>query len=187
MQNSTAKRYAKALYEIALTKTASPDIGLENYLIYIELLSNYIKTSHDLRTVLVNPAVDLSKRHAIVREIGSRNGWDRTFCNFICLMIDRSKVLLIPAIAEALRELSDQRRGVIRVEITAARPLPREEVDKIVNALKRQQKVAGPIEVETKIDAAIIGGVVARIGEKVYDASIRSQLEKVRRSILQTV
>lgn len=185
MQNSVAKRYAKALFDVAHDQTATKPSQVEDTLSSLKDLEQALSESHDLRTILVNPAVTPQKRHAIVREIGKKAGWETFFCNFVCLLVDRARVTLVPSITAAFQAEVDQQKGLVRVHIMSARPLNQQALEKIVGAVKKRTK--SPVAVESSIDPGLIGGVVARVGETVYDASLKTQLEKVRRAILESV
>ena len=108
-------------------------------------------------------------------------GLPATPSNFLLLLADRSRLAYLPAIIQEFRDLADGRLGRIRAKVTSAVPLSPDEAKRIAERLAQGQKAQ--VIVETSVDPALLGGVVAQVGSLVYDGSVRSQLEELRRAM----
>jgi F-type H+-transporting ATPase subunit delta len=115
---------------------------------------------------------------------------DRMFANRLSkLMLDFLKVLarhgrleILRAIQEQLSELYDELRGRLRVQVHTATPLPDGQSGSLVEALSRL--LGSKPEVEPQVDPALIGGVVLRVGDTVYDGSVARQLSQAREQMI---
>ncbi len=108
-------------------------------------------------------------------------GVDPLVLNLARLLVHRGRTALAPQIAEAFQELLDAERGIAHALVTTAVPLSDDETRAVaekLSAISDKQVV-----VETQVDEGIIGGLVARIGDKLIDGSTRSQLAALKRRL----
>jgi F-type H+-transporting ATPase subunit delta len=101
----------------------------------------------------------------------------------VLLLLEAERLPYLPGIARELRALVDQKAGRIHAEVTSAVALQADHVSKIQSALERLSGKA--VVLETRHDPDLLGGVVAKIGDVVYDGSVRTQLELMRERFLQ--
>ena len=98
--------------------------------------------------------------------------------NFLFLLVDRNRIAILPQIVEAFHRLADVRAGRVRAKVTVARRLSEPDVARLRTVL---QKTTGrEVHVEQVEDPAIIGGIITQIDDKIYDGSIRAQLDRLR-------
>jgi F-type H+-transporting ATPase subunit delta len=135
-------------------------------------------TSHELCTVLLSPAVSAKRKRVAVTRLADRIGLTRVLKNFIFVLIDHRRVALLGDVIEALESLIDERMGVVRASVSTARPLSGETRQEVEAALSRLtgKKVFG----QYAVDDSLIGGIVARVGSRVYDGSVLGQLQAMR-------
>src|SRR5690606_23268314 len=101
--------------------------------------------------------------------------------NFILLLLDKDRMGDLPAIVRELRVMLDERANRVHAVVTSARPLSAKQEADLVKAL---QKVSGKsVTVEKQQDPKLLGGVVAQVGDVVYDGSLRTQLENLRQTL----
>lgn len=175
-----AKRYANALLEVGIAHKKLDLIQTQ-----VNDLSAVFEASIELRNVISNPVVRVAERHAIVNAVADKKGWDVFVKNFALILVDNKRFAAVPDIAYALNDLIDAHRGDLRATVTTARPLKDSQAATVQGALA---KMTGKnIILETKIDEALIGGIVTRIGNKVYDGSVRTKLASLKESILKDV
>ncbi|MGM0558572.1 MAG: ATP synthase F1 subunit delta [Myxococcota bacterium] len=175
-----AKRYAHALLELG-TERSNTDALREQ----LDGLAELYADSKVFRTSMLNPSVQLEERRNTVRAIAEKLELDDIVKNFCLLLLDNDRFGVLPHIAEVFGKMVDDRSGNIRATITSASELDDEQVDQIKKALSA---VTGKnVFVEKAVDESLLGGVVARVGGRVYDGSVRSQLESLRESILREV
>lgn len=175
-----ARRYAKALLELGLENG-----DLEIVVRDLEALADVWERNAELRNVVENPLVALEAKKATVTEVAAALGAGATARNTALLLIDRRRARALPYIASSLRELADARKGVVRAQVTTATSLPEPYYAKLQAQLERLTGMR--VIVERQTDASLIGGVVTRIGDRIFDGSVRSRLQSMREALLPTV
>jgi F-type H+-transporting ATPase subunit delta len=174
---SIARRYARALLDIGVAQGNFEKLGDE-----LDGLGAMYSGSRDLAEALTNPVFPQAKRRAVLEEVLGRAGVTAVTRNFVLLLLDRERLPYLPAIARELRVMVDERAGRVRVTLTSARPLPAGHVGDVQAALERA--TGKKVLLDKKEDAALLGGVVAKVGDVVYDGSVRTQLEQMRERFL---
>jgi F-type H+-transporting ATPase subunit delta len=174
---SIARRYAKALFGLGIAEGTYDRFGQE-----LDDLARMYEGSADLRSALENPVIKPSEKLAVFRVMLPRVAPSPAVQRFALLLLQRGRIPLLRGIARAYRELADTRAGQVRATITSAAPLGSADLDRVRGALER--RTGRKVIVETKVDPDIIGGIVARVGDLVLDGSVRSQLDEMRRRLL---
>ena len=173
---SIARRYAKALFSLA-----DEQGQVEQWSSGLEALGRTLSASPELREALSSPLFEKDHRRNVIGEIGKGLGLPAQAQSFLLLLGDRDRLAYLPAIITNFRDLADARLGRIRAKVTSAVPLSPEEAKRIAEKLAQAEKAE--VIVETAVDPALLGGVVAQVGSMVYDGSVRSQLEELRRAM----
>lgn len=174
---SLARRYARALLEIGIAKGNFEELGRQ-----LDDLAALYSGSRDLTEALTNPVFAQSRRRAVLEAILDRTAAAPITRNFVLLLLDRERMPYLPAIARELRAMVDERAGRVRVSVTSARPLSADHVASVQAAL---EKTSGKkVVLDKKEDPALLGGVVAKVGDVLYDGSVRTQLERMRERFL---
>jgi F-type H+-transporting ATPase subunit delta len=109
-------------------------------------------------------------------------GLGLTSKNTLLLLGDRRRMRALPGIAKLLRELNDKKKGVLRAEVITASPLSDAYYQKLQVQLEKMtgQKVV----VDRREDPSIIAGVITRIGDTLYDGSLRTRLDEMKHALL---
>lgn len=97
------------------------------------------------------------------------------------LLTDRNRLSLLPGIARQFGDMADARAGRVRGQVTSAVPLDVAMLQQIVGTLERLTQ--RDVVLETKVDPAVLGGVCDQVGSFVYDGTLKSQLEAMRRQL----
>lgn len=170
--SAIAHRYARALLDIGLERKNFEQLGRE-----LDRVSGLFE-SDDLRELFRNPKFGKETRKAVLTELLRRVMVSPICRNFLLLLVDRNRIRDLPDIAVAFHDLADDHSGRLRARVTVARRLSEPESARLRTVL---QKVTGrQVLVEQDEDPEIIGGVIARIGGRVYDGSVRTQLDTLR-------
>ncbi len=178
MTNKTAAtRYARALLDVAVQEQADLDQIERDLADFAQLF-----TTHPLLAkVLLNPAVPVPRKHAAVTELLAHAKFSPILSKLILLLADRDRLVLIPDLLAAYRDRLLDHRHIVRAVVTTALPLDEGRAKAI------QQQLAAltgrTVTLTATIDPSIIGGIIARIGSTVYDASITRQLAKMRETL----
>jgi F-type H+-transporting ATPase subunit delta len=178
---TVARRYAGALFDVA-HKNGSLDRAERQLATFGQLLDGHA----ELRRVLDTPALAAVKKRAILDALLAKVGEEDIggeVRQLLRMLADRDRLALFPEIAAGFAERMRQSRRVQRAEITTAVPLPEGQRASLAEALKRA--AGSDLTITEKVDPAIIGGVVARVGSLVFDGSVTRQLEKMRQKMLQ--
>lgn len=172
-----ARRYATALLEIGV-ESGRLDALVEE----IANAANAYDSSAELRAAMADPLTPLPAKHAILSELGQRMNLSPTAKNVLTMLLDRRRIQAIVPIAQRLKEMADDKRGVVRAEVLTAMPLPEEYFTQLQHQLER---VTGRrIALDRKLDPALICGVIVRVGDTIYDGSLLSRLRQLKDSML---
>ena len=171
-------RYATAFAEVvtaAKLDTAAIDRQLTDFLATWE-------GSHELREFFVNPAVPSTQKVAVLDKLNAKLGMQKELRNLIAVLINNDRIGHVIEVAAAYRALLQEQMGIRPAEIVTARELSQDERDKLVAEVG---KLAGArIDASFKLDPAILGGTVVRIGSTVYDGSVRGRLERLKETLI---
>lgn len=171
--NSASLQYANALADIALAQGAA-----EPLLRQLGEFGAAYRASGELRNSLASPAVTLEAKHTVLEKIVARMGASKILRNFLFIIADRQRTHLIPEIVDAFQEVVRQRGGIAEAEVTSAAELSKAQKQEFAKTLAR---ITGKkVEPKYSLDAALLGGAVVRIGDTIYDGSLRSRLAELR-------
>ena len=131
------------------------------------------------RAVLENARVPLADKLKLVE--AALAGVDPLVLNLARLLLRRRRTTLGPQIAEAFQELLDEERGISHAVVTTAVPLSEEDVKAVTRRLS--ELTGRQVIVETRVDEGLLGGLVARIGDRLIDGSTRSRLAALKRQL----
>ncbi len=171
-----AQRYARALADVAVEGKKADEIrsGLAGFVALVQ-------ESADLRNTLASPAVSREKKHAVIDALAKRIKAGKAVRNFLFVLVDNRRTALLPQIREAFEAQLLERMGVTYAQVSTARELAAREKAELNKALERM--TGKRVEAEYKLDGALIGGAVVRIGSTVYDGSVSKQLSRMRASL----
>ena len=174
-RRSAARRYAEAAFEVA-----QRDDALDAWLKDLETAAAIIADER-VAHALANPSIPLERRIATAQATFGKIV-DPKVMNLIILMLRRGWIEQLPRVAAEFRRLDDQRRGINRATATSALPLTLDEVTALTQRLERS--TGGLVELDTQVDASLLGGLVVRLGDRLIDGSVRSRLERLRNQLV---
>jgi F-type H+-transporting ATPase subunit delta len=134
--------------------------------------------SAELRNFLATPAVTSKEKRAVAEKISTRLGASKIVRNFLFLVIDHRRTLMIPELAEAFQAVIRERQGIAEAAVTSATELS--EAQKKVLTQSLEKKTGKKIEAKYAVDKTLLGGALVRIGDTVYDGSLRHRLNQMR-------
>jgi F-type H+-transporting ATPase subunit delta len=175
---SIARRYAKALFDLAVEagKVEAWSQGLV-------ALKKAVDSSPELRDLLQNPVYTKEQRQGLAGQLARALSLDAHPASLLSLLAERNRLAYLAGIADTFGRLADEKLGRVRAKVTSAVPL--EESAAAALAERLAAATRQEVIVERVVDAALLGGVVAQVGSFVYDGSLRSQLEDLRRTLKQ--
>jgi F-type H+-transporting ATPase subunit delta len=171
-------RYATAFLEV-VTAAKLDTIAIDKQ------FSDFLATwdgSPELREFFVNPAISAIQKVGFLDKLNARLGLRKELRNLLAVLIDNGRIGAVSEVAQAYRKLLQQQLGIRQAEIVTARELGTAERNALVAEIG---KLAGSrIEASFKLDAAILGGTVVRIGSTVYDGSVRGRLDRLKEALM---
>jgi F-type H+-transporting ATPase subunit delta len=180
--NKTAAiRYARALLDVAVKEQAD----LEQIETDLSQFADLFKQYPLLEKVLLNPAVPVPRKRAAVADLLAQAKFTPIVTKLLTLLADRDRLVLIPDLLASYRDRLLEHRGVVRAEVTTASTLDPGRADAIRQGLAAL--TGRTVQLATKIDPAIVGGLIARIGSTVYDGSVTRQLEKMKERLTKSM
>jgi F-type H+-transporting ATPase subunit delta len=176
---AAAARYGRALFDVALKEKTDLDRTGDDLAAFSDLIDN----QPALKKVLLNPAVPVPRKRAAVVELAQRAGVLPIVAKLLALLAERDRLIVLPDLVASYRERLFDYRGIVRAEVTTAAPLESSKTTVIEQQLARA--TGRTVLLQTRVDPAIIGGLVAKVGSTVYDASVTRQLERMKQRLIQ--
>lgn len=177
---TTALRYAKGLFLVGKELNKVKEFGEE-----LNRLKDLLLSMPDVLSALQNPIYPPDLKMEILNEVLKYLKVDPEIERFLRLLVENRRIQFIKEIVELYQELLDEELGIARGEVITAYPLSSEEVKELEEALSEYLKKK--VILQPKVETEIIGGVVIKIGDLIWDGSIKNQLEKVKKIILEEV
>jgi len=174
ISSDLAKRYARAFFDIAVEEGKIEDYGKE--LAAFALLTQQNKA---LQEFLANPIFELKSKKTVIEELLARTQISGRTANFLRLLVDKQRIGVVGEVDAAYKEFMDKTLKKVRVSVRTAYPLTPE----LEGALKKRvaEMTGKEVEMTVEDDSSLIGGLVVRVGDTMYDGSIKAQLGNIRK------
>jgi F-type H+-transporting ATPase subunit delta len=170
--NAIARRYAKALVQLGAEEGAVEKFNNELTAVNAVLAGN-----PSLNSIFRSPAYGIEVKRGILKGIIGKLGLSGTVANFLQLILDRNRLAFLPQIADSFSAFADELSGVRRPTLSSGLPLDVSQVGEIKAALEKSTGKKVVLNVE--VDPNLIGGVVTKIGDMVFDGSVKTQLTRI--------
>ncbi len=168
-----AGRYATALFDLADEQKALDQIAND-----LKALKAMLDESADLTRLIRSPVLSRESQAAAMAVLVERAGLSQTTRNFIGLVARNRRLFALPGMIAGYLQLLAERRGEIRAEVTSAQEMSKEQIVAINDQLKRA--IGSKVAVEIRVDPALIGGLVVKVGSRMVDGSLRSKLQRLQ-------
>jgi len=170
---SVSFQYANALADVALPQGAGEPAAKQ-----LQEFAVTLRESGELQTFLENPAVATEEKRGVLEKIVQRMGAGKIIRNFLFVIVDHGRAREIPEIAEAFREVVRQRQGVAEAQVYSAVRLSESQKAELTQSLGRL--TGKTVDANYFIDPELLGGTLVRVGDTIYDGSLRNRLEQMR-------
>lgn len=175
-ETAAGRRYAKALFQLAEEAGRTAEVRAE-----LDALAQQLAGHPDLANALLRPLYPVAERRGVLGGVAERLGTSPLLRSFFSLLIDRRRLVQFDAICAEYGRLADAQAGVTRATVRTAAALTDEQRERLRRALAA--RVGRQVELAVEVDASLLGGVVAQVGDVVYDGSLRTQLRQLRESL----
>jgi len=172
VDSQVVEPYAQALISVARSNNITEQLGED-----VRSVLNLLQSSEQLRDFLANPFVKAEDKKAVLGQVVGES-IQPYLRNFLMLLIDRRRILLVEAICQQYLAFLRQLNQTVLAEVTSAVELTeiqQQSVREKVIAMTNAQQV----ELDTKLDPDLIGGVIIKVGSQIVDASLRGQLRRL--------
>lgn len=171
--SKVAYRYASSLLETAIEK----DI-LEKVFKDMKLLVESMDVSGELSRTIESPVIKPELKYSILNEIFSKK-MNKESLKFIHFVIDKNREEVLYSIAEKFINLRNERHGIVELDVKTAFKFDDDQKKSLIKKFEKVLKKT--VNINLEIDDSIIGGFVAQVGDTVYDASLKHQLEQLKK------
>lgn len=175
-----AGRYAKSLIDLAVERNQ-----LEQVFADMQYLQGVTKQSRDFVNLLRSPVIKSDKKDAIITAITKGKVGDLTAA-FNKLLVSKGRETDLPEIVAAFIDQYNKLKGINKVRLTTATPVGEDVVNSIVSKVKAEANF-DKVEVETKIDPALIGGFILEYNNNLVDASVLRDLKDIKKQFVGNV
>jgi F-type H+-transporting ATPase subunit delta len=164
--------YARAMFSVAEAEDALDEVEDELF-----RFARSLENQHELRDALTDPRLPAERKRAVLAELLGERAHPVTL-NLLGFVIDQGRARDLGAIVDELAALAAEQRQSAVAEVRTAVPLDAAHRDRLAEALERA--TGRKVELKVVVDPAVVGGVVAKVGDQVIDGSVRRRLELAR-------
>jgi F-type H+-transporting ATPase subunit delta len=172
IQASLSGRYAVALFDLARDANMLDTVAGS-----LAALKAAIAESADFKGLINSPVLSRDVSGKTIAAVASAMGIDALTTKFLGVLAQNRRLAQLPAVIRAYETLLSNHKGEARAEVTSARPLTKTQIGALAKSLKA--RVGRDVAVDAKVDPAILGGLVVKIGSQMIDSSIRTRLNSL--------
>ncbi|HSD27647.1 MAG TPA: ATP synthase F1 subunit delta [Vicinamibacteria bacterium] len=165
-----ARRYARALLETA----GGEALALRDEM---RVLGPAVEGHPELGRALLDPGLGAERRRRLLAAVAERAGASALLRRLLDLLASRDRACLLPDVIEAYAELANAAHGVVSAEVVSAVPLPEAPRRALAKA------IGGTVELRSRVDPELVGGLLVRVEGTTYDGSVRTRLAALRRRL----
>jgi F-type H+-transporting ATPase subunit delta len=170
-RETAARRYAEAAFELG-RGDGTLDAWADDVARLSEALAN-----PQIEAIVKHPAIAFARKEEVLRRVVG-GGVSKEALALVLLMIRRGRPKQVAAMVERFNELLRRERGIVRAEVRTALPL--DDTERTAVSERLRALTGEKVEISEIVDSSLIGGIAVRIGDRLYDASVRSRLERLR-------
>jgi F-type H+-transporting ATPase subunit delta len=178
VHTAVARRYAKALIDL---QDAS---GIDPTAAALRLLAEAFASSREFRALLLSPVFTKEEKAAVVDQVAAMAKCPPITSRFLAHLVRKNRIVFIREISDAFVQLADQASNRKAVQVVAARPLSDKQQAAVRTRL--EQVTRGKVDLAVQTDPGMISGLEIRFGSRVYDGTVRGQLERLRAILTRT-
>lgn len=175
-QSIAAKRYALALFELAQSKGQASSIQEE-----LHELKKVFLDNKELEQLLDSPKLSSAKKKQLMGDLFE--GANPYILNTLFVMLDRKRINEVVGLVDEFNEAANNAAGIAEAKVYSTRSLSAEESQSISNVFA-QRVGKQSLRIENIIDPSLLGGIRLQIGNRIYDSSVSSKLERLKRDLI---
>ena len=176
--DTSANRYSLALYELANESNVILKIE-ENSNALLKLISKNI----DFKDLIKDPTVSQVDLNKVIDKISQNSNLELLFKNFLNFLISKRRFFFVEQILKKFNEICSEKRGELKAEISSAKELTQNEINKIKDELSNNFK--SKVKLSYNHDKSLIGGLVVQVGSMMIDTSIKNKLQQIENRMIE--
>ena len=175
---TSAGRYSLALYELAIEANMLSEVEVHSASIIDLIIS-----SEDFKSLIKNPTNSKQDQLNALNKISEQNKLNELLKKFLSFLISKRRFFYVDKILKNFIETCSIKRGELKAELTSAKDLTENEVDKIKEELTKN--FSSKIKLNYKHDASLIGGLIVQVGSTMVDTSIKNKLQQIENRMIE--
>jgi F-type H+-transporting ATPase subunit delta len=175
---SASLQYANALADIVLAQGAAEPAQKQ-----LRDFAGAYAESLELRNFLASPGIPRASKHRVIEKLVARLGASKIIRNFLLVIVDNRRTVLLPEILASFEEVIRRRLGIAEAEVRSATELSATQKSELAQTIG--QMTGKRVETKYIIDGHLLGGAVIRIGDTIYDGSVRGRLNALRAKLVE--
>lgn len=168
-----AGRYATALFELAEDEGKLDEVAQD-----LAALDTMLRESEDFMRMIRSPVLARNEQVKAITAVCEAAGLGELTRRFVGTVAANRRLFALPAMIKAYRDVLARSRGEERAEVVSAQPLSESQVQALNDALKKA--IGSAVDVETRVDPGILGGLIVRVGSRMIDSSLKTKLSQLR-------
>ena len=177
--NSTSKSYATALFE--LSRESSEQKAVEDGIKGLDIL---LKENFNFKQTISNPAIRKEDKMNVMLAIANQNNFSKILRNFLGIVAIKNRLFFLDKIVESFLNLVSKNKGELKAKIISSKKLSIDEQKKI--ELELSKNFQSKLKIHYEYDPNLIGGLIIQVGSIMVDASIKTKLKKIEKTMLET-
>lgn len=176
MSEAVARRYAKALFEVASEQDCVDLIEKD-----LKQISDTFAASPELQKLFIHPAIGAEQKKELAAKVFK--GLNEYTSNLVCLLIDRHREAILHDIFGEYKALANEAKGIAEAIVTTAFELTDRDKEQLLATF--EPIIGKKMKIIEKVDSDILGGVIVQIGDRLYDGSLRTKLDRFQERLKQ--
>ncbi len=174
--SGVAERYASSLFDLSMEAGAVDAVSKD-----LDGLQSMIDESADLKRLILSPVFSAAEQSGAITAILAKAGIKSPVANFLKVVASNRRLIAVPGMIKAFRQISARHRGEVTAEVTSAHALTAAQTKELTAAL---QGVTGKVvTVNVTVDPSILGGLIVKVGSRQIDTSLRTKLSTLKLSL----
>src|SRR5262245_60405498 len=173
MMASMAGRYAAALFELAKDQRQLAEVERD-----LAAFQKMLNDSGDLRRLVLSPVISADEQGKALTAILSKAGISGLTANFLKLIARNRRLFAAADMIKAFRALTARERGEVAADVASAHPLTPEQMQQLADTLRTS--IGKNVQINTRVDPGLLGGLIVKVGSKMIDNSLRTKLDNLK-------
>ena len=176
--NSTAKSYARALYELAKENSELDKVEDD-----INSIKTLLSKSADFKEMTLNPTVTKEEKNKVITKMVAQYGFCQSLKKFLGFLTIKNRLFFLNQIIDSFLNLVSSSKGELKAKLLSSKELSKAELEKIRSELSKDFQ--SPIKIDYKYDPNLIGGLIIQVGSVMVDTSIKTKLRQLQKNMIE--